>query len=166
MCCHDKASHYVIKFIAYRNKTTTFQNEQKTVGKARCLVYRWKTKETEMKQVPHTALRRCGDVVTTSLCTSQQHRRQVPNETPNDVSMERHQDVSVGRIHDVFLECGNDVSKGHNNDVLSVRLHDVSEKYQMKHPTASQWYVTKTSQWYVSTTSHQLVSTTSPVSHK
>ena len=90
----------------------------------------------------------------TSLCTSQRRRRYVSNETPNDVSVERRQDVSVVRLHDVLLVCCDDVSRGRNDDVLSVRLHYVSDKSQMKHPTTSQWYVTRASQWYVSTTSH------------
>ena len=34
------------------------------------------------------ALRRRGDVATTSLCTSKRHRRYVSNEIPNEVSME------------------------------------------------------------------------------
>ena len=38
--------------------------------------------------------------------------------------MERHQDVSVVRLHDV--------SKGRTNDVPSVRLHGISKKSQMK----------------------------------
>ena len=59
--------------------------------------------------------------------------------------MERRQNVSVVRLH-VLLERRNDISKVRNNDVPSVRLHNVSNKFQMKHP--------KTSQWYVSTTSH------------
>ena len=100
------------------------------------------------------ALRLRGDVAATSLCTSQQRRRYVSNETPNDVSMKRGQDVSVVRLCDVLFECHNNVSKGRNNDAPSLRLQDVSNKSQMKHPTTSQWYVTKTSQWYVSTTSH------------
>ena len=102
----------------------------------------------------HPAMRRRGDVVTTSLCMSQRRRRYVSNETPNDVSVERRQDVSVVRLHDVLLVCCDDVSRERNDDVPSVRLHDVSNKSQMKHPTTSQWYVTRTSQWYVSTTSH------------
>ena len=68
--------------------------------------------------------------------------------------MERHQDVSVVRLHSVLLERRNDVSKGLNNEVPSVRLHNVSKKSQMKHPTASRWYVAKASQWYVSTMSY------------
>ena len=36
----------------------------------------------------HGALRRRGDIATTSLCTSKQHRRYVSNEIPNKVSME------------------------------------------------------------------------------
>ena len=80
-----------------------------------------------------------------SLCTTQQRRSYAPNETPNFVSMKRHQDVSVVRLHDVLLERRNDVSKGRSNDVPSVRLQDASKKSQMKHPTMSQWYVTRTS---------------------
>ena len=59
----------------------------------------------------HPATRRRGDVVTTSLCTSQQRRSYVSNETLNDVSMERRQDVSVVRLHDVVLERRDDVSR-------------------------------------------------------
>ena len=102
-----------------------------------------------MKVAAHPALRRRGDVGTTSLCTSQRRRRYVPNQSPNDVSMERRQDVSVVCLHEVLLERHNDVSKGCNNDVPAVR-----SKSQMKHQTTSQWYVAKTSQWYLSTTSH------------
>ena len=124
---------------------------------------RWKPVK---QSISHPATRRRGDVVTTSLCTSQRRCTYVSNETHNDVSVERHQDVSVVRLHDVLLVCRDDVPWGRNDDVPSVRLHDVSNKSQMKHPTTSQWYVTKTSQWYVSTTSHQYVSTTSPVTPK
>ena len=102
----------------------------------------------------HPTLRRHGGIVMTFLCTFQRRRRYIPNKTPNDVSKERHKDVSVVRLHYVLLERHNDVSKGRNNDVPSVRLHDVSKKSQMRHPTTSQRYVTKTCQWYVSTTSH------------
>ena len=99
----------------------------------------------------HPAIRRCGDVVAKSLCTSQLRRRYDSNETPNDGSVERCQDVSLTRLHNILLERRDHVLRGRNNDVPSVRLHDVSNKSQMKHPTTSQWYVTKTSQWYVST---------------
>ena len=102
----------------------------------------------------HLATRRRGDVVTTSLCTSQRRLRYVSNETPNVASVERRQDVLVVRLYGVLLVCHDDVSRERNDDVTSVRLHDVSNKSQMKHPKTSQWYVTKTSQWYVSTTSH------------
>ena len=81
----------------------------------------------------HPATRRRGDVVTTSLCKSQLRRRYVSNETPNDVPVVRHQDVSVVRIHEVPL----------------VRLYDVSCNFQMKHPITSLWYVSTTSQGYV-----------------
>ena len=89
----------------------------------------------------------------TSLCTSQRRRRYVSNESPNDVSVERCQDVSVVRLHNVLLVCCDDVSRRRNNDVPSVRLDNVSKECQMKHSTTSQWYVNKASQWYVSTTS-------------
>ena len=114
----------------------------------------------------HPTIRRRGDIVTTSLCTSQWCCRYVSNETPNDFSVEHHQDVSVVRLHDVLLEHRDDVLRGRNNDVPSVRLHDVANKSQMKHLITSQWYVTKTSQWYVSTTPHYYVPTMSPVSPK
>ena len=76
------------------------------------------------------------------------------NETLNDVSIERCQDPLVVYLHEVLLERRNNVSKGRDNDVPSVRFSNVSNKSQMKHPTTSQWYVTKTLQWYVSTRSH------------
>ena len=59
------------------------------------------------------------------------------NETPNDFSVERRQDVSVVRLHDNLLERCGDVSRGHNNNIPSVCLHDLSNKSQMKHPTKS-----------------------------
>ena len=128
----------------------------------------------------HPALRRRGDIVTTSLCTSQRRRRYFPNETPNDVSMERRQNVSVVRLHNILLERRNDVSKGHNNDVPSERLQDVSKspkwntqrrlsgtfhdvplarlydvsfKSQIEHPKTLLWYVSTTSPSYVFATS-------------
>ena len=90
-------------------------------------------------------MRRRGDVTATCLCTSQWRRRYVLKETPNDVSMERRQDVSVVRLYDVLLERYNDDSKGRNNDAPPLRLHNVSNKSQMKHPTTSRWNVAKTS---------------------
>ena len=102
----------------------------------------------------HPTTRRRGDVVLTSLCTSQGCRRYISNKTPNDVSVELRQDVSVVRLHNVLLVCRDDISWGRNDNVPSVSLHDVSNKAQMKHLTTSQWYITKTSQWYISTTSH------------
>ena len=87
----------------------------------------------------HPRIRRRGNVVTTSVCTSQQHRRYVSNETLNDVSVERHQDVSVVHLHDVLLKCREDVSRGHNDDFPSVCLYDVSHKSQMKQARTSQW---------------------------
>ena len=114
----------------------------------------------------HPAIRPCGDIVRTSLCTSQRRRMYVPSETLNDVWLERHQDVSMVRLRYVVLQRRDDVLNGCNNDVPSVRLQEDSSKSQMKHPTMSQWYVIKTSQWYLSTTSHYYVPATSPVSPK
>ena len=106
------------------------------------------------ESLTHLATRRRGDVVTTSLCTFQRRRRYVSNETPNDVSVERRQEVSAVCLHDVLLVCCNDISTRCNDDVPSIRLYNVSNRFQMKHPTMSQWYVTKTSQWYISLTFH------------
>ena len=61
-------------------------------------------------ETTHPTLRRHGDAVTTSLSMSQRRRRYGPNETPNNVSMERRQDVSVVCLHEVLLERCNDVS--------------------------------------------------------
>ena len=58
---------------------------------------------------PHPATIRRGDVVTTSLCTSQRRRKYVSNETPYDVWMECRQDVSVVLLHNVLLERRDDV---------------------------------------------------------
>ena len=135
-------------------KTVTFVDVAVTTNKKKKVTNRLRYTEW----MPHSAIRRRGDVVTTSLCTSQQRRRYVPNKTPNDVSLEYRQGVSVVRLHDVLLEHRDDVLKGPNNDVSSVRLHNVSNKSQMKHP--------RTSQWYVSTMFHYYVPTTSPVSPK
>ena len=143
------------------------------------LKYRQKIKAT------HPATRRRGDVVTTSLCTSQRRRSYVLNETPNDVSMERRQDVSVVRLHHILLERREDISRGRNNgvsnktpndvslvcqqDVSVVRIHDVplvrphdfSCKSQMKRPLTSLWQVSTTSQSYVVATPCQQDSNTS-----
>ena len=54
--------------------------------------YEWAVSLKDKKGT-HPAKRRRGDVVTMSLCTSQRRRRYVSNETPNDVSVERRQDV-------------------------------------------------------------------------
>ena len=78
-----------------------------------------------------TSRRHCNNF----FCLSQWRCRYVSNETPNDLSIERRQDVSLVRLHDVLLERYEDVSRGCNNDVLSVRLPDILSKFQMKHPT-------------------------------
>ena len=86
----------------------------------------------------HPETRRHGEVIMTSFCTSQRRHRYVSNETPNDVSVERHQNVSGVRLHYVNLQCHDEVLKKRNDDDSSVRLHDPSKKSQMKHPTKSQ----------------------------
>ena len=73
-----------------------------------------------------------------SLCASQQRRKYVLNEKPNNVSVERRQDVSAVCVHDTLLE-RHDVLRGRNNYVPLVRLHDISKKSQMKHSMMSQW---------------------------
>ena len=108
----------------------------------------YKTFQNKLDKASHPATRRCGDIVTTSLSMFQWRRRYVSNKTPNDVSIERRQDVSVVCLNDVFLECRDDVSWGSNNDVPSLHLLDDSSKSKMKHPTIPPWYVTRTSQWY------------------
>ena len=65
------------------------------------------------------------------------------------------------RLCDVLLELHNNVSKGRNSGASSLRLHDVSNKFQMKHPTTSRSNVAMTSQWCVSTTSYWNVIMTS-----
>ena len=67
--------------------------------------------ELKSRVQDHLALKRRNDAVTTSLDTSQWCHRYVPNETPNDVSMKRCQDVSVVHLLDVLLERRNNVSK-------------------------------------------------------
>ena len=81
-----------------------------------------------------TSMRRRNDMSLYVPATSQV--RYISNETPNNVSVERRQDVSVVCIHDVPL----------------VRFCDVSCNSQMKHPTTSLWYVSTTSRSYVVTT--------------
>ena len=115
----------------------------------------------------HLAIKRCGDIITRSLHTSQQHHRYMSNETPNFVSMERRQGVSVVRLHDVLTERCDDIFRVCNNEVPSVCLHDISNKSQLKQPTTPQWYVFTMSYWNFATTSqeditmmfHQYVST-------
>ena len=84
----------------------------------------FKLKVTRFPPGIRTSSRRRSDVSLYVPATSQY----VSNETPNDVSMERRQDVSVVCLHDVLLERPNEVSKGPNNDAPSLRLHDVSKK--------------------------------------
>ena len=108
----------------------------------------------------HQATRRHGDVITTSLCTSQLRRRYVSNETPNDVSVERRQTVSVVRLH-VTASWQRTWQRLHGTkwqcpiSTSPQRLKQASnETPTWKHPKTSQSYATKASQWYVSMTSH------------
>ena len=101
-------------------------------------LWQFKRKQTKYGQWTHPAIKRRGDVVTASVCTSQPRYRYVPNETTNDIFLERRQDVSVVCLHNVLLERCDDVLTERNNDVPSVCLRDVSKKSQMKHPTTSQ----------------------------
>ena len=96
------------------------------------LAERIKIEKVENLLTTNLAARPLGDVIT----MSQRHCRSLTNETPNDVSVERHQDLSVVRIHDVLLERRDEVLRRRNNDVPSVRLRNVSNKSQMKHPTS------------------------------
>ena len=54
--------------------------------------------------------------------TSAQRLKLVSNETPNDVSMVRRQDVSVVALRDTAQEGFNDVSKVPNHNVSSKNL--------------------------------------------
>ena len=96
------------------------------------LAERIKIEKVENLLTTNLAARPLGDVIT----MSQRHCRSLTNETPNDVSVERHQDLSVVRIHDVLLERRDEVLRRRNNDVPSVRLRNVSNKSQVKHPTS------------------------------
>ena len=78
-------------------------------------------------------MRRRGEVVTTSLCMFQRHRRYISNEAANYVSVVRHQDVSVVPIHNVPL----------------LSPYDVSCKSQMKHLIMLLRYVSTMPQSYV-----------------
>ena len=69
--------------------------------------------------------------------------------------------TSQVRLNNVLLERHNDVSKGRNNDAPSLRLHEVWNKFQMKHPATSRWNVVKTPQWCFSTASYWNAITTS-----
>ena len=71
--------------------------------------------------------------VVAATSTSQRRRMYVSNKTANDVSVGRHQDISVVCLHDVLLVCRDDISCNS----------------QMKHPITSLWYVSTTSQSYV-----------------
>ena len=73
-------------------------------------------------ETSHPTTGRCSDVVVTSLCTSHWRRRYTSWEILNDVSMERHQDALMVRLHDVILEHRDYVSRESNNNAPSKHL--------------------------------------------
>ena len=131
------------------------------------------------KLVTHLATKRCGDVVMTSLCTSQRRCSYVSNETPNDVPMERHQESGTSPRHligkswrrlkrtyqrrfigtspqpfkQVLSETPNNFSLIRHQDVSVVRIHDVSLVRPYDVSCKSQMKHLLTLLWYVSTTS-------------
>ena len=68
-----------------------------------------------VEEVPQPATRSCGDMATKSLCRCQWRRRCIWNETANDVSMERLQDVLVLHLYVFLLEHRDKVSRGRSN---------------------------------------------------
>ena len=72
------------------------------------------------------------DVVAAPLCTSQRCRRYISNEAPNEILVERHQEVSVMPILNDPLVC----------------LYNVYCNSQTKHSITSLWYVSTTSPCY------------------
>ena len=144
-------------------------------------------KTKDAKEKPNSfppSTKRFGNVVTKSLCTCQWRRRYVLNETPNSVSMERRQYVSVVCLHDVLLDSCSDVSKdlattsfqyvsttsqtsfrwniqqrlsGRYQDVWVVRIHDVRLARLYDISCKSQIKHPKTLLRYVSTTSGSYV---------
>ena len=88
---------------------------------------------TDYNQEPYSFLvndttshpaRRCpDDIVATSFRPSELRWIYVSNETPNDVSEERRQDVSLVRLHDVVNEHRDNVSRVRDKDVPLARLH-------------------------------------------
>ena len=83
------------------------------------------------------------EILTTSLCTYHWRRRYVSNEALNHVLPKRLSGTSVQHLI------------GMSWRRLKRTSHEyVSDKSQMKHPTTSQWWVTKRYQWYISTTSY------------
>ena len=83
-------------------------------------------------------------VTTAYIGTSSRRLKLVSNETPNDASMVRHQDVSVVHLHDA--------AKYRCSDVSKVPNHNVPSKSQMKHLVKLPWHVYTTSLNYVGIT--------------
>ena len=101
---------------------------------------------------------RRGDVVTTSLCTSQWRPRYVLNETPNEVSLERRLDVSVVRIHDIpfYVSTTSPVSPKRNTQMTLLwyvstppRVFDTC--YVVAPVSTFSSYFVMNSIWYIST---------------
>ena len=90
---------------------------------------------------PHPETRRCGDVVTTFLCTSQWLHRYVSNETPNNVSREHRQNVSVVRLHKSYWY----VVMTSHEDVMTTFHQFVSSTSQTSLKWNTQWRLSGTS---------------------
>ena len=109
----------------------------------------WYVAKTSWWYVPTASLRNVVTtsqdcVTTTFIGMSSRRLKLVSNETPNDASMVRHQDVSVVQLHDAAQERCSDVSKVPN--------HNVSSKSRMKHSVKLTWHVSTTSLNYVAIT--------------
>ena len=114
--CGLEISHQFEKRIKGKSKKILGANSYRKQG--------WK-----YVHITHPAERRCGDVVTMSLWTSQRRQRYVSNETSNDFLVEYCQEIFVLHLHDILLERHDDVWRGLN--APSVRLHNNSNKSQM-----------------------------------
>ena len=81
-------------------------------------------------------------IVENFICTRQRRHWYVSHETPNDVSLERHQDISVGTSHD-FIRNVLIMSQKYETITPINSLHGTSNQSQMKYPTKSRAYIAK-----------------------
>ena len=82
-------------------------------------------------------------IVENFICTRQRRHWYVSHETPNDVSLERHQDISVGTSHG-FIRTVLMMSQKYETITPINSLHDASNQSQMKYPTKLRAYIAKT----------------------